>query len=152
MNNLLLSAIISFLAMFFGVAKDGKFGKVDATFLAVAVIGLLGWFLTIRGIGLEFVLKITPLGTMVLFNLILSGVMVIIPVIFAINSIRTSKASVLIMITVLSLVGYIFLPNFVASALVFIPEPARNYTSPALFAIILFFVEFIASKNSSGGE
>ena len=152
MNNLLLSAIISFLAMFFGVAKDGKFGKVDATFLAVAVIGLLGWFLTIRGIGLEFVLKITPLDTMVLFNLILSGAMVIIPVIFAINSIRTSKASVLIMITVLSLVGYIFLPNFVASALVFIPESARNYTSLALFAVILFFVEFIASKNSSGGE
>ena len=152
MNNLLLSAIISFLAMFFGVAKDGKFGKVDATFLVVAVIGLLGWFLTVRGIGLEFVLKITPLDTMVLFNLILSGAMVIIPVIFAINSIRTSKASVLIMITMLSLVGYIFLPNFVASALVFIPESARNYTSPALFAIILFFVEFIASKNSSGGE
>ncbi|MFZ2276038.1 MAG: hypothetical protein WAV68_03655 [Candidatus Nanogingivalis sp.] len=152
MNNLLLSAIISFLAMFFGVAKDGKFGKVDATFLVVAVIGLLGWLFTIRGIGLEFVLKITPLDTMVLFNLILSGAMVIIPVIFAINSIRTSKASVLIMITVLSLVGYIFLPNFVASALVFIPESARNYTSPALFAIILFFVEFIASKNSSGGE
>lgn len=152
MNNLLLSVIISFLAMFFGVAKDGKFGKVDATFLAVAVIGLLGWFLTVRGIGLEFVLKITPLDTMVLFNLILSGAMVIIPVIFAINSIRTSKASVLIMITVLSLVGYIFLPNFVDSALVFIPESARNYTSPALFAVILFFVEFIASKNSSGGE
>ena len=152
MNNLLLSAIISFLAMFFGVAKDGKFGKVDATFLVVAVIGLLGWFLTARDIGLEFVLKITPLDTMVLFNLILSGAMVIIPVIFAINSIRTSKASVLIMITMLSLVGYIFLPNFVASALVFIPESARNYTSPALFAIILFFVEFIASKNSSGGE
>lgn len=152
MNNLLLSVIISFLAMFFGVAKDGKFGKIDAAFLAVAVIGLLGWFLTVRGIGLEFVLKITPLDTMVLFNLIISGAMVIVPVIFAINSIRTSKASVLTMITVLSLVGYIFLPNFVASALVFIPEPARNYASPALFAAILFFVEFIASRNSSGGE
>ena len=152
MNDILLLTIFAFLAALFGVAKDRHFGRIDATFVSISLVGLLGWIASLKGVGMEFSLTITPAEDMVIFNLILSGAMVLLPLIMTVNSLRRGNVSAVVAAGVLSVVGYVLLPNFIQSVLIFFPEPAKRFLTLSLFVAMLFFVGISSSKTVSRSE
>ena len=101
---------------------------------------------------MEFSLTITPAEDMVIFNLILSGAMVLLPLIMTVNSLRRGNVSAVVAAGVLSVVGYVLLPNFIQSVLIFFPEPAKRFLTLSLFVAMLFFVGISSSKTVSRSE